>query len=126
MLYTIWVFIEPDGTNEFYNWRAKMPSRQVAKMDDKITKLSQVGLDLLPETLAPVYNTGLLKLKIHGNPQLRPLLCRGPHNANSEFTLLQGAKEVSSKFKPANAVDMALIKKQRLAADINLRSVYNK
>jgi hypothetical protein len=124
MHYKIWVFIEPDGTNEFYKWREKMPPKQVAKMDDRITKLSQSGLQLLPLILAPVKNSGLYKLKVHGNPQLRPLLTRGPLDNNSEFTLLQGAREISSQFDPLNAVDLANAKKDRLLLDDSLRTEY--
>ena len=50
---------------------------------------------------------GILKLRVKGNVQLRPMLCRGPIEIDKEFTLLLGACEVGGKLVPRDADAMA-------------------
>jgi hypothetical protein len=42
-------------------------------------------------------------LKVHGQVQLRPMVCEGPGRAEAEFTFLLGATEESWDYVPANA-----------------------
>lgn len=124
MTFKVWVFNETGRENQFYKWRKNLPINQLAKLEEKLDKLGQVGLELLPVMLAPVGNTGLLKIKVQGNPKLRPILTRGPFDQNLEFTLLKGAKEISSKFSPPNALEIALENKRLLILDKDLRTEY--
>lgn len=122
MNYKIWVY--QNGENQFYKWRKEMPKIQVAKLEEKIEKLSMDGDALFPNMLSPTKVNGILKFKIQGNPKLRPLLCKGPINIDKEYTLLVGAKEVSWHFEPTNALITAKINKNNLISDNTLRVNY--
>lgn len=59
----------------------------------------------------------MLKLRVKGNVQLRPMLCEGPVDVKSEFTLLLGAIEVGGKLQPRGADALANDIKQAIKAD---------
>jgi hypothetical protein len=46
----------------------------------------------------------IYKLVIHGQRMLRPMLCKGPFQMDTEFTLLLGAIEINSKLDHDPAV----------------------
>ena len=122
MNFKIWVY--QNGENLFYKWRNKMPKNQVAKLEERIEKLSMDGDGLFPNMLSRTNVNGILKFKIQGNPKLRPLLCKGPIIIDKEYTLLVGAKEVSWVFEPSNALITANINKNNLISDNTLRVNY--
>lgn len=74
------------------------------------------GEALYPEMLSPTDVPGILKLRIHGSVQLRPLICRGPVSRGMECTLLRGAIEKGGKL-PAGAVTEALQMKKEVQKD---------
>lgn len=127
MTYEIWVYQDAPGRIEFYEWRSNHLRRckaQIAKMEEKLDKLQLVGKELFPQILTGTEAAGILKLRIHGNPQLRPLLCYGPHSIETEFTLLLGAKEVSFNYDPRDALAKASTNKGNVIADQLMRVEY--
>lgn len=101
-----------------------MPSNQVGKLEEKIDKLKIVGDELRPVVLAGTDIAGISKIRVQGNPKLRPLLCNGPNDINNDFTLLVGAKEVSDKLVPNGCLNKAETNKTKLIADNTLREKY--
>jgi hypothetical protein len=59
----------------------------------------------------------IYKLKVKGNVQLRPLLCKGPINNDEEFTLLIGAKEVQGELQPDGVEYKAIERREGVIAD---------
>jgi hypothetical protein len=75
--------------------------RDRGQLMQKMDMLALNGMDLHPGLLAgPIASkrkrkmqSHIYKLVIHGQRMLRPMLCRGPIDANGEFTILLGAIE---------------------------------
>jgi hypothetical protein len=79
--------------------------------------LEQHGPDLPPALLSDSSVSGIKKLKVHGNVQLRPHLCAGPINRSQEFTILVGAKEKDWKLDPSNAGEIAEKRRNEIVTD---------
>lgn len=112
-----------DGTNEFKSWTQSLQSTERGKLDAKLDMLQLMGFRLLPEVLTGTDVPGVLKLRVKGKVQLRPMLCKGPINMESEFSLLIGAIEVGNKLKPANAPSVAADRKEVIRRDPDNRRV---
>lgn len=102
------------GVNEIAEWtRKKLQKIQKIKLKSKLDMLAKAGPDLPPGLLLKTEVAYIYKLKVQGNPKLRPMLCRGPLKVKSievdeekdeeAFTLLAGAKEISWEFDPKGA-----------------------
>lgn len=52
--------------------------------------------------LAGPIHAHIYKLVIHGDVMLRPMLCRGPIDNETEYTLLLGATERGAKLPPGS------------------------
>jgi hypothetical protein len=82
------------------------------------------GMNLPPKLLAgPIKKTRhIYKLVIHADVMLRPMLCKGPFDMETEFTLLLGAVEVQWVLAPdpQQAVD----NRNALLADRKKRIIY--
>ena len=113
------------GLNEIESWISSLQKKERVKLEQKLDMLHMHGDDLLPNTLSATNEPGILKLRIHGNVQLRPLLCRGPVQIDKEFTLLLGAKEVGSVLRPKNAEQTAVFRKGEVTLDPANRRVRN-
>lgn len=87
-------------------WSTGLQKKERAKLNAKIDALAMHGPDLIPGLLSPTGVPNIFKLKVKGQVQLRPMVCEGP-GLESAFTLLLGAKEVSSEYEPANAPEKA-------------------
>ena len=103
MTFELYDYCSADGTNEFKVWTENLQSTPRGKLNQKLDALKQHGDDLFPNMLTGTNTPGILKLRVKGNVQLRPMLCRGPINNGTEYTLLLGAIEVGGKLKPAGA-----------------------
>ncbi len=107
--------------NTFRTWTQSLQTQQRAKLNAKLDMLSKHGCELFPNTLTGTDTPGILKLRVKGGVQLRPMLCKGPVNQELEFTLLLGAKEVGGKLQPLNADELANDLKAAVIADPQLR-----
>lgn len=103
MPFTLFDYCEPDGTNDFKHWTKRLQPTQRGKLRAKLDMLFQHGDGLFPELLTGTDTPGILKLRVKGNVQLRPMLCKGPVSIDAEYTLLMGAKEIGGVLDPANA-----------------------
>ena len=83
--------------------------------------LASNGLRLLPDILAGTDTPGILKLKVKGKVQLRPMLCKGPINNDKEFTLLIGATERDFCLVPDKADEKADDRKKIIIMNSNRR-----
>jgi len=117
MAFELYDYVAETGVNEFKVWTLALEKIQRAKLNARLDMLKRNGDALFPEILAGTGTAGILKLKIKGNVQLRPLLCRGPMNAGTEYTMLMGATEVGGKLKPKNADATANRLKAAVIAD---------
>lgn len=103
MKFKLFDYCNSAGGNEFKAWTQALQLVQRGKLNAKLDMLEMLGDGLLPVTLTGTDTPGILKLRIKGNVQLRPMLCKGPVDVDEEFSLLVGAIEVDSKLKPLNA-----------------------
>ena len=104
-------YCDKDGVNEIAEWTRKLQKPQRIKLRLKFDMLAQHGPDLMPHTLTNTDERFIYKLRVQGNPKLRPLLCKGPLE-ESEFTILIGAKEVQWDFDPRDALEKAVTHRQ--------------
>jgi hypothetical protein len=90
-------------------WAANrgLTKRDRAQLNLKIDMLELNGFALHPHLLAgPIKKQKhIYKLVIHAQRMLRPMLCKGPFDMNTEFTFLLGAIEINFKLDedPAQA-----------------------
>ncbi|SMG63665.1 hypothetical protein BMETH_18341354419, partial [methanotrophic bacterial endosymbiont of Bathymodiolus sp.] len=105
--FTLYDYLNKNGNNEFKEWTKKLQKNERAKLNARLDMLSLKGSGLFPEILTGTPTSGILKLRVKGKVQLRPMLCKGPINIEHEFTLLIGAIERDSKFVPRKADEKA-------------------
>jgi hypothetical protein len=121
MAYRLFDFCAEDGSNDFKEWTKKLQSAPRGKLNAKLDMLQCHGEDLFPSVLTGTDTPGILKLRIKGNVQLRPMLCKGPIEVGSEFTLLLGAAEVGGKLRPEGADCIADDRKTLVAQRPDIR-----
>lgn len=117
MTFKLYDYLNAKGKNEFKEWCEKLEKSHLIKLNEKLDKLILYGEGLIPNLLSDTPVPGIKKIRVRGNVQLRPLLCRGPVHITEEFTLLMGAKEIGGKWSPADAPKTAKIKKQDVIDD---------
>lgn len=102
MAFALYDFTDEDGESVIATWRRNLTSRSRAQFDSKLHMLAANGMDLPSKLLAgPIKKTGhIYKLIIHADVMLRPMLCRGPFDMDTEFTLLAGAMEIQGQLIP--------------------------
>ena len=125
MPYLLYDYLDDHGGNPVKVWIDELQVPQRARLNQKIDMLLMHGDALLPNTLSPTDEPGILKIRVHGKVQLRPLLCRGPIHNDSEFTLLVGAIEKGSELKPNGVLALAVTHKQEVAKDPANRRTLN-
>lgn len=126
MSYRLYDYVDKNGKNEFKAWTQSLQKTDRAKLNAKLDMLSKVGLELLPQVLTGTPTPSILKLRVQGNIQLRPMLCKGPVVADKEFTLLLGAKEVQSNLVPKNADKLADLNKFEIKSDPARRVIHER
>lgn len=109
-------YLDAHGDNPFAEWSRKQQKPQRAKLNARVDWLAVHGEDLFPEVLTNTHISGIRKLRIKGQVQLRPLLCRGPFG-NDEYTFLMGAKEVGDEWVPIDAPETADSRRSVLYCD---------
>ena len=118
MAYTLYDYVDTHGANLILQWLQSLQKKEKTKIKHRLDMLAEQGEDLLPRILAGSGVAGIFKLKTHGSVQLRPLLCRGPARGDVDtYTLLAGAKEVGSEWKPKGIRATAAARKAEVAAD---------
>ena len=123
MTFKLFDYFNPAGDNEFKTWTQALQPVQRGKLNAKLDMLKMLGDGLFPEILTGTDTPGILKLRIKGNVQLRPMLCKGPIDVDEEFSLLVGAIEVGRKLKPRNADVIANGRKKEIRSDPDNRRV---
>jgi hypothetical protein len=100
---TLWDFLSARGENVVLRWvkDERLTTRDRAALNQKLDRLRQMDFDLAIGTkllAGPIEKQRhIYKLVIHGDVMLRPLLCRGPIDPQTEYTLLLGAIERGGK-----------------------------
>lgn len=112
MAFLLYDYVDEHGRNQIYIWTHSLQTKERIKLQYKLDDLVMHGEGLRPQMLTDSGVPGVLKLRVHGGVQLRPLLCKGPVNMHSEFTLLAGAIEIGSKLKPAGISATAAERKE--------------
>jgi hypothetical protein len=104
---SIYDYVHPSEGNLVKKWSMGLQKQERARLNSKLDALAMHGAELIPGLLAPTGVPNIFKLRVKGQVQLRPLVCEGPGHAEAAFTLLLGAKEISSEYEPANAPEKA-------------------
>jgi hypothetical protein len=104
--YAIYDYVHPVDGNLVKTWSLGLQTKERAKLNAKIDMLGLHGPELIPGLLSPTGTPNIFKLKVKGQVQLRPMICEGP-GIEPSFTLLLGAKEISSEYEPAQAPEKA-------------------
>lgn len=113
LMWELYDYFSEREINEIAVWTRKLQKPQRLKLKSKLVILEKAGADLPPGLVIKTEVEYILKLKVQGNPKLRPMLCRGPLKVRNEttgqqedeeaYTLLVGAKEISWDFEPKDA-----------------------
>src|SRR5437588_13044223 len=115
----IYDYISERGVNEIAAWTRSLQKRERAKLRSKLNMIAENGSDL-PGLLLKTEVEYIYKIKVQGNPKLRPMICHGPFEEIDDetgeecetVTLLVGAKEISWEFEPKDADIEAGIRRQ--------------
>lgn len=119
----IYDYIDEHGLNDIAEWtRKKLQKPQRAKLNSKLNMMAENGSDLPPGLLIKTEVEYIYKIKVQGNPKLRPMVCKGLFKVIDEetgeekdeeaYTLLVGAKEISWDFETKGADFEAAIRRQ--------------
>jgi len=117
MKYALFDYLTDKGINDFKIWTEKLQKTQRGKLNLRLDMLEQKGPDLFPQILTGTDTAGIQKLRVPGKIQLRPMLCKGPINVKTEFTLLIGAIEKQDKLQPKKADQIADRRKKDVITD---------
>ena len=121
MPYKLYDYADHRG-NRIAEWGKGQPRIQLAKLNSKLDTLMTAEPDLVHGLLYGVSGfPQLRKIKIQGNPKLRPLLCKGPLDNDAEFTLLVGAREIEFGWDPVAARETAKDRRQEIISTGNRR-----
>ncbi|HXQ37872.1 MAG TPA: hypothetical protein VN843_27950 [Anaerolineales bacterium] len=131
-MWKLFDYKDENGKNLFAEWtRKKLQKTQRIKLRAKLDDLAKFGPELPPSLLMKTEVDYIYKLKVQGNPKLRPMLCfgiffikdleTGLEKREEAFTLLVGAKEISNEFEPKDADIEAAIRREKILADPNRR-----
>jgi hypothetical protein len=100
--YVLWDFLEGARfENVILRWvqDERLTKRDRAALNNRIRRLAQTDYALAVQTkllAGPIYKH-VYKLVIHADRMLRPMLCRGPIDNETEYTFLLGAIEINWK-----------------------------
>jgi hypothetical protein len=120
-MWAIYDHVDRDGENVIAKWARGLENTQRKKLRAKLDMLTQAGPDLPTQLLSHTGVAHIYKLRVTGNVQLRPMLCKGPIDNESEFTLLLGAIEVGNRLKPSDAAEIAAAIREEVIVDPNNR-----
>ena len=126
MIWSIYDFTDTRNESVIQKWAddIRLPERERGRLDLKVDMLSKNGETLSHQLLAGTKSKHIKKIKVKGNIQLRPLLCRGPISMEQEFTFLLGAVERDWELEPKDALKRAEDNRQVLLRDHTRRTEY--
>lgn len=124
--FALFDYTDTNGINVIKAWTLKLEKTQRAKLNAKLDMLAMLGSELIPHVLTDTPTPGIQKLRVKGNVQLRPMLCKGPINNENEFTLLIGATERDSRFVPDKADEKANDRKKIIIENPNRRCLHER
>lgn len=116
-MWAIYDQLDRDGENVIAQWTRELESTQRKKLRAKLDMLAQAGPDLPTQLLSHTGVAHIYKLRVTGNVQLRPMLCKGPIHNQSEFTLLLGAIEMGNRLRPVDAAEIAAGIREEIKGD---------
>lgn len=123
MSWSIWEFTDnrERGVVEVWLDAERIQKKARTKLNVRVDLLRQLGPDA-PNLLAgPIYeHVYKMKISSHG-VQLRPMLCKGPINNETEYTLLLGATERGGRFQPHDAPERAEENRETILLDSRRR-----
>jgi hypothetical protein len=126
-LYALFDFCTPRQESVISHWvhAERLSKKDRAKLDQKLHRLSQIDFQLAIGTkmLNGPLKKDIYKLIVHGQVMMRPMLCRGPLNMNTEYTLLVGAIERDRKLEPSTCVTDATTNRNILLKDASRRII---
>jgi hypothetical protein len=101
----LWDFLDNRGFNVINVWGLAQTKRDRGMLNQRFDRLVQVDFALAvgSKLLAGPIHKHVYKMQIHGEVQLRPMLCKGPIKNDDEYTLLLGASERNGKLVPLSA-----------------------
>ena len=131
MAWKLFDAVDSVNVSRIVTWIAKekLGKREIGALNQKLDMLEEHGTDLPPKLLAgpikskkdPKMVSHVWKLKIYTDRMLRPMLCKGPIDAETEFTMLLGAIEkggvLDTDAKDAELVRLAIIANPKLRKD---------
>lgn len=122
----VWHYVNDKGVDVIREWASDVPKRQRVKLQQKIDALIKDGSELSPQLLSDSKQPGIKKIKVQGNPKLRPLLCKVPTEEGEieEWVLLVGAYEVNWDLVPEDAYIDAAIRKKEVLDGIARKTIH--
>jgi hypothetical protein len=121
MPFNIYCYKDEDGSVPFKDWYENLQKVQLSKLNSKLDALNLNGETLRPHVLTDTDEPGIFKVRVKGNVQLRPLLCRTPDQTG--YVFLVGAKEVQSKLSPKEILEKAVKYKNKVYANFDARTI---
>jgi hypothetical protein len=108
--YKLWDFLDNRFKSVILQWVRddRLTKRDRAILNQKISRLAQMDFSLAinAKLLAgPIYKH-VYKMRMKGDVQLRPMLCRGPVDNDAEYTFLLGTVETGGHL-PAGSKETA-------------------
>jgi hypothetical protein len=124
--FALFDYLDKNGNNKIKQWTLGLQPTQRGKLNAKLDMLALLGPELIPHVLTDTPTPSIQKLRIKGNVQLRPMLCKGPVNNENEFTLLIGATEQDSRLIPNKADKKANERKKIIIENPNRRCLHER
>ena len=119
----VWDYLQGPDRNEMQSWarKEKLGVRERAQLNQKLDMLERIGFDMACHLAFLAGTSGefnqVFKLVVKSQRMLRPMLCRGPADIQSEVTLLCGAIEKDFQLVPASAAEQADRHRRNLLSD---------
>ena len=119
----LWDYLHGPGRNEMQSWakREKLGVRERAQLNQKLDMLERIGFETAYHLAFLAGTSGewnqIFKLIVKSQRMLRPMLCRGPADSQTEVTLLCGAIEKDFELEPPTAAEQADRHRRNLIAD---------
>lgn len=105
----IYDFTNQKGRSVIQEWvdDIRLSKKMRGRFDSKVDLLATAGPEVAPKLLSGTRSGHIKKLKVKGDVQLRPHLCLGPIDNETECTFLVGAVERDYKLIPEDVLVQA-------------------